>query len=104
MSSLCTTSTINFPTQIYGLIPFYLTWDLDGIFQTKVSTDRNEDDRHSKLMVGSNKTVGFVYRFSQPMRHYVESATILKDLWDTDNMKDCLKKIWGDKAPYRVPG
>lgn len=56
-----------------GLFPLYLTWDLDGHFSPKVSTDRNEDDVHTRtIWLGKNNPVVFKYTIPVPLRRYME--------------------------------
>lgn len=99
---------VNYPssTSIHnfvGSLPFYLTWDLDGHYQQKVSTECTEDDIHTRtLYLGRKKPVVFKWTVPQQLRRYINSDTIKCKPWDTDNVKDCFNKI--DANEYRYPG
>lgn len=76
-----------------GNVPFYLTWDLDGIYQAVVWTDRNEDDRYAlALKIGSKKPVMFKYSLiiSLLCCFNLWIVQLWKGLMDTDNRKACL--------------
>ena len=86
-----------------GFVPYFLTWDLDGHYQQKVSTERNEDDMHNrKLYIGSKKPVVFKWTVPQQLRRYFNTDDVKGKKWDTDNLKDCFDAFEGGK--YRYPG
>lgn len=86
-----------------GQVPFFLTWDIDGFYGTRVTPQKYTDDPHArKLYVGSKKAATFHYHIPVPLRRYLPSQKVVLQPWDSKNFHDCLKDLTGVES-FRCP-
>lgn len=93
-------------SQLFGKFPFYISWDVDGVYPNKLSGTSYEDDIHSKKLYlhGNSKPVKFKYTVPDPVRRYLTTSEVFKSSikWRDDQLGDNLVKISGLKN-FRCP-